>query len=191
VVRVHAGSVSLESGEEIHAKAVVMAVDGPAAAHLLGEAIPSVGQGVTCLYFAAERPPIEHPVLVLNGERRGPINNLCVPTLVAPSYGPRDRSLVSVTVLGIPQDGERLRAEVREQLGNWFGPIARDWHHLKTYRIPYALPRQIPPALDPPERPVHWQPGIYVCGDHRDNASIQGAMVSGRRAAEAVLEDLS
>ena len=32
---------------------------------------------------------------------------------------------------------------------------------------------------------------MYVCGDHRDNASIQGAMVSGRRAAEAVLADLS
>lgn len=40
-------------------------------------------------------------------------------------------------------------------------------------------------------RPVRWQPGIYVCGDHRDNASIQGAMVSGRRAAEAILEDHS
>jgi predicted NAD/FAD-dependent oxidoreductase len=31
---------------------------------------------------------------------------------------------------------------------------------------------------------------VYVCGDHRDNASIQGAMVSGRRAAEAVIADL-
>ena len=35
------------------------------------------------------------------------------------------------------------------------------------------------------------RPGIYVCGDHRDNASIQGAMLSGRRAAEAVLADLA
>jgi predicted NAD/FAD-dependent oxidoreductase len=29
--------------------------------------------------------------------------------------------------------------------------------------------------------------GLFVCGDHRDTASIQGALVSGRRAAEAVL----
>jgi len=98
---------------------------------------------------------------------------------------------VSVTVLGIPEDADRLLTEVREQLGDWFGPAVKAWHHLRTYRIPYALPRQVPPALDAPERPVRWQPGIYVCGDHRDNASIQGAMVSGRRAAEAVLEDLS
>jgi len=28
--------------------------------------------------------------------------------------------------------------------------------------------------------------GLFVCGDHRDTASIQGAMISGRRAAAAV-----
>ncbi|MBL9163087.1 MAG: FAD-dependent oxidoreductase [Planctomycetaceae bacterium] len=190
VVRVQAGAVSLESGEQLNARAVVVAVDGAAAARLLGDAISSAGQGVTCLYFAARRPPVEQPILVLNGERRGPINNLCVPTLVAPSYGPGDASLVSATVLGITENAERLLAEVRQQLGDWFGPVARDWHHLRSYCIPYALPQQFPPALDVPQRPVRWQPGVYVCGDHRDNASIQGAMVSGRRAANAVLEDL-
>lgn len=191
VVRVQSGAVNLESGEQLNARAVVLAVDGAAAAKLLGDAISAAAQGVTCLYFAARRPPVEQPILVLNGERRGPINNLCVPTLVAPSYGSGDASLVSVTVLGILQDAERLLAEVREQLGDWFGPAVRDWNHLRSYRIPYALPQQVPPALHVPERPVRWQPGVYVCGDHRDNASIQGAMVSGRRAADAVLEDFS
>ena len=32
--------------------------------------------------------------------------------------------------------------------------------------------------------------GLYVAGDHRDTSSIQGALVSGRRAAQAVLKDL-
>jgi len=191
VVRVQSGAVSLESGEQVNGRAVVVAVDGAVAAQLLGAAISSAGRGVTCLYFAARRPPIEQPILVLNGERRGPINNLCVPTLVAPSYGPGDASLVSATVLGITEDAERLLTEVREQLGDWFGPAVRDWHHLRSYRIPYALPQQFSPALNVPERPVRWQPGVYVCGDHRDNASIQGAVVSGRRAADAVLEDFS
>lgn len=191
VVRVQAGSVSLESGEQLNARAVVVAADGAAAAQLLGGTISSAGQGVTCLYFAAQRPPIEQPILILNGERRGRVNNLCVPTLVAPEYGPGDVSLVSATVLGIPRNADPLLTEVREELSDWFGPAVKKWHHLRTYHIPYALPRQAPPALNAPERPVRWQPGVYVCGDHRDNASIQGAMVSGRRAAEALLEDLS
>jgi hypothetical protein len=33
--------------------------------------------------------------------------------------------------------------------------------------------------------------GLYVCGDHRDNASLNGAMASGWRAAQAVAEDLN
>jgi phytoene dehydrogenase-like protein len=191
VTRVQEGRVSLESGEQIQARAVVVATEGQSAAMLLGGGVSSVGQGVTCLYFAAPRPPIEQPILVLNGDGEGPINNLCVPTLVAPSYGPGDASLVSVTVLGLPEHSEGLLAEVRAQLVDWFGAEAKEWRHLRSYRIPYALPRQFAPALDVPERPVRWQPGVYVCGDHRDNASIQGAMVSGRRAAEAVMEDLS
>ena len=146
VVRVRPGSVTLETGEELNARSVVVAVEGPAAAGLLGDDIPSGGQGVSCLYFAAQVPPVERPILVLNGEGRGPINNLCVPTVVARSYGPGNENLVSVTALGIPADEELLRAEVRGQLGDWFGPAVKDWRHLRTYRIPYALPRQTPPC---------------------------------------------
>jgi predicted NAD/FAD-dependent oxidoreductase len=64
------------------------------------------------------------------------------------------------------------------------------WRSLKTYRILHAQPEQTPPALVPPERPARLADGLYVAGDHRTNASINGAMVSGRRAAEAVLQDL-
>lgn len=191
VLRVGPGAVTLANGEELCAKSVVVAVEGRMAAELLGDTISSAGQGTTCLYFTAPRPPIAKSLLVINGDGRGPINNLCVPTVAAPSYGPGDQSLVSVTVLGTGNDPDRLLAEVRAQLGEWFGTVVQDWRHLRTYSIPYALPAQRPPALNVPERSVRWQPGIYVCGDHRDNASIQGAMVSGRRAAEAVLKDLA
>ena len=64
------------------------------------------------------------------------------------------------------------------------------WRHLRTYHLEEALPAQTFPYISSAERSVRIRPGTYVCGDHRDNASIQGAMVSGRRAAEAVLEDL-
>jgi hypothetical protein len=42
------------------------------------------------------------------------------------------------------------------------------------------------PPLDL-RQPVALGDGLYVAGDHRDTASIQGAIVSGRRAAAAVL----
>ena len=62
---------------------------------------------VLCLYFAAKRAPIDEPYLVLNGEERGIINSLTVPSVVAPSYAPAGEELVSVVVIGHPAlDGE-------------------------------------------------------------------------------------
>ncbi len=190
VAHVRSNGVTLESGEHIPAKKVVVATDGATAGSLLGGAEPVAWQGVTCLYFAAPTPPIERPILVLNGDGAGPINNLCVPTTVSSSYGPACSSLVSVTVLGSPPDAAALQAEVQTQMKEWFGKQAEGWRHLRTYRIPHALPRQSPPALAEMERSVRTESGVYVCGDHRDNASINGAMVSGRRCAVSVLTEI-
>jgi predicted NAD/FAD-dependent oxidoreductase len=115
---------------------------------------------------------------------------------VAPAYAPAGKHLVSVTVLGdySGKDNElteeQLNGFVIADLKGWFGPVVRSWRLLKSYRIPHAQPEQLPGTLNPAERPVRLSPTTYVCGDHRDNASINGAMVSGRRAADALLADL-
>jgi phytoene dehydrogenase-like protein len=187
----HENELILTGGESLRARAIVVAADGPAAAHLVGEAEPA-SRSVTCFYFSADQPPVACPLLVLNGDGAGPVNNFAVMSQVAPSYAPPGKSLVSVTVLGTQQlTDQQLGGFIIAQMKNWFGPAAGSWRHLKSYRIPHAQPQQFPGALEPPQRPVRVRPGIYLCGDHRDNASINGAMLSGRRAAEAVLRDLS
>lgn len=37
-------------------------------------------------------------------------------------------------------------------------------------------------------RPVSLGGGLYVAGDHRDSATLNGALVSGRRAVESLLQ---
>lgn len=130
-------------------------------------------------------------MLVLNGEGVGPVNNVSVLSDVAPAYAPDDQALISAVIVGDPPEaGEELERAVRRQLIDWFGLEAGGWRHLRTYRIPYALPEQAPPFLSPPERPVRRRKGLYVCGDHRRTASLNGAIASGRAAARAVLADL-
>ena len=181
------GEVVLAGGERLSAPAVVVAADGPEAARLTGAVEAPDGRAVTTVHFAAERSPLGEPLLVLNGEGHGPVNDLCVPSDVAPSYAPPGAALVSASVLGVPPlDDEALAAAVREQLRGWFGAQVGGWQLLRVHRIPFALPAQPPAALAPAERPVRVRDGLFVCGDHRDTASIQGAMVSGRRAAAAV-----
>lgn len=189
--------VTLTSGEKLSAKAVVIATEGPQAKRLLGNesSVPfnEASHSVTNLYFAAKHSPIQEPTLVLNGEGKasGPINNLCVPSAVSSQYAPQGESLISVTSLGNASDQEQLCVEVQKQLVRWFGSEASSWRHLKTYQIEYALPAQAPPALDPITKPAKARDGIYLAGDHLDIASINGAFLSGRRAAEAVVRDLS
>lgn len=184
------GAVRLADGALVAARAVVVATEAPVAARLTGERWAVGGRALTCLYFAAERPPVTEPILLLDGNGSGPVNNVAVPSAVARGYAPAGAALVSATVLGSPAlDDAALERVVRDQMERWFGPVARRWRHLRTYRIPYAQPEQAPPALTPWRRPVRVRPGLYVCGDHRDNGSINGALESGRRAAEAVIED--
>ncbi len=192
VVSVEASGAALEDGERLAARAVVIATDGVAAAGLIPQLGELASRSVTCLYFAAGAPPIDEPILVLNGEGVGLVNNLSVPSQVAPSYAPPGASLVSATVIGDPSLGDGvLEAAVQGQLQTWFGRQARGWRHLRTYRIGYALPDPSPPAFDPARRDPRVGQGLYVCGDHRESASIEGSLVSGRRAAQAVVDDLA
>ena len=131
-------------------------------------------------------------MLVLNGEGAGPVLNLAVMSDVAREYAPPGQHLIAAVVVGAPASSDAdLERAVREQLAGWYGaPTVAVWRHLRTYRVPWAQFDQAPGTLEPAHRPVRRSPGLYVCGDHVENASINGALAAGRRAAEAVLEDL-
>ena len=190
VEALHENELTLAGGETLRARATVIAAEGPAAAHLVGEVEPA-SRSVTCFYFAAGEAPVADPILVLNGDGAGPINNFAVVSRIAPTYAPAGKHLVSVSVLGIHQlTDAQLGGFIIAQMRNLFGKVASGWQFLRSYRITHAQPQQFPGALEPPQRPVRIRPGVYACGDHRDNASSNGALASGRRAAEALLSDL-
>lgn len=185
VRRVHGRRVATDAGE-VAAAAVVVAADPPAAARLTGR--PSVPmKALTTFWHAARSSPSAQPYLHLDAARRGPVVNTAVLTSVAPSYAPAGRSLVATTILGT--DGS-VGAELvaRRQAGLMFGVPTDDWELVTTHVITEALPVQAPPldARQPNETPD----GVVLAGDHLDTASIQGAMVSGRRAATTVLRRL-
>ncbi|MCC7140406.1 MAG: FAD-dependent oxidoreductase [Planctomycetes bacterium] len=179
------GRVTLSTGEPVAASAVVVATEAPEAHALLGLPVPPM-RGVTCLHFAAERAPLSEPVLVLNAEPGGLVNDLSVLSAVAPEYAPAGAALVHATVLGSgPVDPEAVRRE----LSGWFGDEVRRWRLLRALAVPQALPSFLPPT--DPQRGARVRRGLYVAGDHRTHPSLQGALESGRRAAEAVLLERS
>jgi hypothetical protein len=180
--------VVLESGEILRANSIVVATEGQEAGHLLGYSHNINSRSVSVLYFVAKEPPLDEPILVINGGSRGPVNNVCVPNLVQPTYAPEGNWLVSASVLGWPtSDDKTLVNMVRSQLRRWYGLVALEWRLLRVYRILHALPITYPMEWQQPQRVSD---GLYICGDHRATPSIQGAMESGRLAAEALLQEL-
>ena len=188
VAEVRPDGLTTAEGERLAGRAVVVATDPAQAARLVpGLTVPSM-RAVTTLYFAGEASLVGQPVLVLNGTGQGLVRHMCVPSDVSASYAPRGQALISATVLGNPPlEDEHLEAQVLGELEQWFGPAARSLRHLRTYRVLEALPEQPVGWLNPPEREQQRADGLYVCGDHLDQGSIQGALRSGRRCAEALI----
>lgn len=180
--------VKLSNGDVIDARIIVVATEGPEASRLAGSDRPSSSRAVCSLQFSAREAPVHEPLLVLSGSARGPINNLAVMNKIAPTYAPDGENLISVSAVGWPsRDDQSLIAMVRGQLKRWYGLVAQEWPLLRIYRIEHALPSVFPqPRLLSPRL----APGRYVCGDHRATPSINGALESGRTAAEAVLREL-
>ncbi|GAA1567809.1 NAD(P)/FAD-dependent oxidoreductase [Actinomadura kijaniata] len=172
--------VRTEDGATVRADAVVVATDPGRAAELLPEVEAPAMRAVTTFYHVAPTSPLREPIQVVDAD--GVITDTLVLTDAAPRYSPDDRALVSTSVLGVDADEARVRDRLTEIYGDTSG-----WRLLATYRVRDALPAMPPPL--PMRRPVRLGPGRYVCGDHRDTGSIQGALVSGRRAAQAVLAD--
>ena len=185
VTAVSSGSVTLASGQSITAKAIIVATEGPVAAKLLG--LPPVeSRSAGCVYFSAPKPPVDGAYVILDGHGQGPVLNVAVMSLVSPHYAPEGKHLIAAALPGVIEGD--LEDLARTQLRSWWGPQVDAWTHLRTYKIPHGQPGQDAPFS--PKKKVSLGEGLYVCGDHRDTGSTQGAMYSGRRCAELVAQQV-
>lgn len=174
--------VGVEGQDAMTARAVVIATGLDPS---LDVALPSP-RGLQTWWFAADQAPTDDAALRVDGRRRGPIVNTAVMTNTAPTYAPRGQHLVQATCV---MPSAASEGDIRRQLAEIWDADTRPWHLLRRDDIAGALPAQDPPLRL--RRSVRLGDGRYVAGDHRDTASIQGALVSGQRVAEAVLADLA
>ena len=187
------GGVDVQvAGAPVRARAVVVATDPVGAARLTPIPEPR-SKGLVTWWFEAPEPPTHLPLIALDGRRTehvpGPVWNTAVLTAAAPSYAPSARHLVEATCLLDRPDGDASEGEVLRHVGEIYGCGTAGWHAVTRHRVDAALTVMAPPLVV--RRPVTIGDGVFVCGDHRDTASIQGALVSGQRAAEAVSAHLT
>jgi phytoene dehydrogenase-like protein len=184
-VCVSADRVRTAAGD-VQCEAVVVATD-PATAATLVPGLPApTMRSLTTWYFAIEEHDLYggKPVLIVDSSGRGPVTNAVAMSYAAPGYAPPGRHLVQATAVGAhPEDP----TDVRIHLAQMYGVPTGHWELIAHYPVAEALPAAVPPFT---VRSPQEFDGIVVAGDHRDTPSIQGALVSGRRAARAVREQV-
>lgn len=185
-VRVRSIATNLVTTEEhgdFSCRSVLLATGARAAAALLpGLRVPAFHE-VTVLHHATTAPLPWDGSLLLDGDPKWPVSHTTVMSAVDPTRAPAGRSLVTTTVLGPPPPART----VLSRLARLYDTATRDWDQLAVHHIPEAVPA-MPPPYDA-RRTVRVLAGLYVCGDHRDTNTVQGALHSARRATTAVLRD--
>ena len=172
--------VAHSSVGDFKAKKIIIATDATTATQLLGLNEVSRMAGCVTWYHAVDSNPSGSGRLVVDGQSRGPIINTVVISDISSDYAPAGRHLISTTtVLGATE------SDVRRHLSTMWGTSTHEWQLIAKYEIPAALPIQsVGRELT---QSVKISDSLYVVGDHRAVPSQQGALFSGRLAAELIL----
>jgi phytoene dehydrogenase-like protein len=173
------------AGEEHGADAVVVATDAPAAGLLTGEAVPEGAVGEVCLYYQTDGFGSGKKIL-LNAEDGAFVNNAVEMSNVSEKYAPPGRHLLyAVALAGLELPDEELYRKGIEDLSRWY-PDA-DFRPIALRRIPFGQFAQ-PPGIHRrlPENRTK-TPGLVLAGEYTEDSSINGSMLSGEKAAGAVL----
>ena len=120
VLSLRAQGVSLSTGDILNADAVILAVSSPALSKLGLISKQTQSLSVVCLYYSVPKGLLE-PKRTLYLGSNSPINNLCFPSIVQPSYAPDGYDLISVSIVDSKwQNNSVLNKYVEKDLANWF-----------------------------------------------------------------------
>jgi len=207
----HGGNGAAETGaqavvaEKITARAVVVALPGPEARRLLAEIDPAVanhipvaGLASTTVAWKLSRPLYREKKILLNvdalaGQRRmergfhlaGQITNISHPDGTG-----RGHVLIVASVAEACADEhyrtEELPREALATLAKWFprSGVEADAELLDVRYIPFAQFAQPPGTRERLPANLTRLPNLIAAGEYTESSSIEGAVVSGTRAAE-------
>ncbi len=156
---------------------IVVATDEVIARELLGQAAVEMNPSTTW-YHTIELGEIESKHLRLDSSH-GVINTIALSNVVK-DYAPSGKTLISTTTLN-DQSEEQIKSALSRV---WQIPESK-FQYIKHYEIRKSLPKHLPgkPLLSP----VKISDRVFAAGDYLAVPSQQGALRSGRLAAEAII----
>jgi hypothetical protein len=173
---VKSGKIFFSDGTSLHPEKIIIAVDENSAATLYGQKSDCMSRSVTTAYFATESLPWPQKLLALNSSGKGWINHIAILSNVQPGYAMKKRHLIAVSGVGSAPSNFQPQNEIRSALIELLGSEAKSLEYLRHYQIENALPTRF-------GRRSYESEDVIYAGDYLENPSIQGAMLSGEKAA--------
>ena len=176
------GNRIVTSQGDLVATKIVLATDATTTAQLLGanEVAPLIRS--TTWYHVAEDSPSDSAELILDAENRGPVVNSVVISNLSKSYAPEGQNLISSTTITHASE-----SEVRRHLALMWGSSTENWRLIAKYEINSALPLFAPGKTS--VKSSKFNDFIYLAGDYLSAPSQNGALMSGRLAAQELMLD--
>lgn len=172
----------IDSLSQFENQQVIVATDLTTAAQLLDIAnVPKLAASTTW-YHEIPKELTASAHLLIDGENRGPVINSIVISNLASSYSAAGRSLLASTTLDFASE-----SEVRRHLALMWAAHTGEWSLIAKYDIPKSLP--IFAIGNQSAASSQVSENVYVAGDYRTAPSQNGALLSGRLAAQELLLD--
>lgn len=183
IVKIEGNIAYAESGNVYEAKQIAIATDEANLPAPFNQTVVEAKHALT-LYFSAAATA-KTTRIALNATDNTWVNNIAFMDHISSFYAPKGKALAAVSLKAAANaQDENLIAKTKTELAKWY-PEAKNWQHLKTYFIPYALPKD--QTVSNELKAFKLNDYCYKCGDYLLNGSINAAMKSGRLVAESIL----
>ena len=176
------GNRILTNQGEFTAKKIILATDLTTAAQLLDADQVSPLIRSTTWYHVAADAPSDSAELILDADHRGPVVNSLVISNLSKKYAPAGQNLISSTTITHASE-----SEVRRHLALMWGSSTENWRLIAKYEINSALPLFAPGKTS--AKSSKFSDAIYLAGDYLSAPSQNGALASGRLAAQELMLD--
>ena len=112
------------------------------------------------------------------------INNIAFVSSVSPNYAPKDKTLLSISILG-KNEIMGIDKKLKQKMVFYFGGDISDYRVEKTINTKKATLNQLPGFY---ENKIKQEGNVIFAGDHMFNGSIEGAAISGIKAYERIIK---
>ncbi|MEN9687917.1 MAG: hypothetical protein RL381_929 [Actinomycetota bacterium] len=179
VKNIHLNS-RIDSIEQCKGTNIIVATDLTTAAQLLDISnVPSLASSTTW-YHEVPFDMTDSSRLRIDGLSRGPVINSIAISKLIPSYAPQGKVLLSSTSIDFASE-----SEIRRHLSSMWNTSTADWSLIAKYEIPKSLPIFGVGSASASSAKV--AEDIFIAGDYRTAPSQNGALLSGRLAAQELL----